>query len=361
MIEYENLKNFNSPFVIEYRKVFNEFLENGWYILGKNVEAFENEFATFLNTNYVIGVANGLDALTLSLKAFDLEAGSEVIVPSNTYIATILAIINAGLKPVLVEPDIKTYNIDTSRIEIAITSKTKAILVVHLYGKACDMDHISNLCDKYGLKLIEDCAQSHGAMYKNKKTGTFGDAGCFSFYPTKNLGALGDAGAVACDSHEIADKIKTLRNYGSKVKYQNDIVGYNSRMDELQASFLRIKLKKLDDIIHHKRKLAFLYLDNLSDKFIKPVINDRFFDVFHIFNIRHPKRDELKEYLLKNGVKTEIHYPIPPHKQKCMKGILSGEYPISEEIHDTTISLPISYFHSADDIMMVCDILNKFD
>lgn len=360
MIEYENLGKLNAPFFDEYEAAFRRVLQSGWYVLGNNVEAFEKEFAEYLGAKNVIGVANGLDALILGLKAFDFALGAEVIVPSNTYIATILSIVHAGLKPVLVEPDIGTYNIDPGKLDQAITDKTVAIMVVHLYGKSCDMDAIVSVCQKYDLRLLEDCAQAHGAMYKNRKVGTFGDFGCFSFYPTKNLGALGDGGAISCNDDELADKVKTLRNYGSKVKYHNEFIGYNSRLDEVQASFLRIKLRKLDEINSHKRMLADLYLKNISDDFIKPIVNEDYFDVYHIFNIRHKERDALRGHLLNNAIKTDVHYPVAPHKQKAMTGILTGIYPIAEEIHDNTLSLPISYFHSADDISKVCESINGF-
>ena len=259
----------------------------------------------------------------------------------------------------LVEPDIHTYNIDPLKIEEKITKNTKAIMVVHLYGKACDMEPIMQIAGKYKLPVIEDCAQAHGAMYKGQKVGTFG-IGAFSFYPTKNLGALGDAGAITTNDQEKKDLFMALRNYGSKIKYQNDYIGYNSRLDEIQAGLLSVKLKYLDKINRHKRDLAAIYLKELKDDFIKPSVSSDYFDVYHIFNIRHPKRDELKEYLLKNDIKTDIHYPIPPNKQKAMEGIIIGEYPISEEIHRTTLSLPISFGHTEDDIYKVVETINKF-
>lgn len=357
MIEYENLKKVNEKLFDTYRDSFDEFIKSGWYILGKNVEIFEKEFADFCDVEYCVGVASGLDALILAIDAFDFPSGSEIIVPSNTYIATILAIVRNGFKPVLVEPDIKTYNIDENKIEEKITKKTKAILVVHLYGKACKMDVISVLAQKYNLKIIEDCAQAHGAKFKDKKVGSFG-VGCFSFYPTKNLGALGDGGAITCSDERYVEKIKSLRNYGSSKKYYNDDLGYNSRLDEIQAGFLSIKLEILDEITKHKRDLARLYMDNLNDEFIKPVRENTCFDVYHIFNIRHKKRDELKKYLLENDIKTEIHYPVAPHKQKAMKEFINTEYFISEEIHHTTLSLPISYSHTKKDILKVIKIMN---
>lgn len=360
MIEYENLYKSNSIFFEELKKSFDDTLNSGWFILGKNVEKFEQDFSSYLIEKYCFGVASGLDALLLSLKAFDFERGSEVIVPSNTYIATILSILHAGLKPVLVEPDILTYNIDPKKIEESITANTKAIMIVHLYGKSCEMDKIVEICGKYKLRLIEDCAQSHGAKFKGQLTGTFGEFGAFSFYPTKNLGALGDAGAVITNDESLAIKIKRLRNYGSDVKYYNEVVGYNSRLDEVQAGFLSIKLNKLDEINTHKRKLAQIYFDNLKDDFIKPVVDKNYFDVYHIFNIRHKKRDELKDYLLKNEIKTDIHYPVAPHKQNAMKNILEGSYPISEEIHNTTLSLPCSFGHTEEEIYQVVEVMNKF-
>lgn len=360
MIDYENLGRLNAPFFEAYQSKFKQMLESGWYVLGNNVNQFENEFATFLGSKYCVGVASGLDALTISLKSLDLPEDSEVIVPSNTYIATILSIVHNGLKPVLVEPDINTYNIDPSKIEEKITSKTRAIMVVHLYGKCCKMDSIIEIANKYKLSIIEDCAQSQGASYKGKISGTFGLLGAHSFYPTKNLGAIGDAGAISTDDEELASKLRAFRNYGSKVKYVNEYIGFNSRLDEIQAGFLSVKLAALDQITNHKRKLAKLYLENLHEDFVLPVVDDDYFDVYHIFNIRHPKRDELKEYLLANNIKTEIHYPIPPNKQKAMLGIIEGDYPISEKIHSTTLSLPISYFHSEEDVSRVIQVMNSF-
>ncbi len=359
MIEYENLGKVNEKLFNKYQDKFDKILKSGWYILGQNVSDFEKEFAAFCDVNYAIGLASGLDALILAIDAFDFPKNSEIIVPSNTYIATILAILRNGFKPVLVEPDIRTYNIDPEKIEAKITPHTKAILPVHLYGKSCDMDPIMAIAKKYNLEVIEDCAQAHGATYKGKKIGSFG-IGCFSFYPTKNLGALGDAGAITTNDKSYADKILSLRNYGSSRKYYNDRIGYNSRLDEIQAGLLSIKLAVLDEITNHKRKLAALYHENLDDRFIKPVVHDDFFDVYHIYNIRHQKRDELRAYLLEHNIKTEIHYPLAPHKQIAMVGILDGDYPISEEIHDTTLSLPISYFHQEKDVVKVIEVLNNY-
>ena len=357
MIEYENLSLVNKKLFKNYEYSFNNFLKNGWYILGSQVKNFEDKFAKFCNTKSCVGVASGLDALILAIDAFKFSKGSEIIVPANTYIASILAIIRNGFKPILVEPDITTYNIDCNKIEEKINKNTKAILVVHLYGKSCEMDAIMSIAKKYNLKIFEDASQAHGAKYKGKMVGSFG-VGCFSFYPTKNLGALGDAGAITTDDQHLEKKFRSLRNYGSSIKYYNNDLGYNSRLDEIQAGFLSAKLKILNDITNHKRKLASVYIENLSDKFIKPIVHKDYFDVYHIFNIRCDKRNELKNYLFENGIKTEIHYPVAPHKQKAMEGLIEGEYPISEEIHDSTLSLPISYFHTIEDILKVCKVMN---
>lgn len=361
MIEYESLKKVNEPLLEEYKKAFAEVLESGWYILGNKVQAFETEFAAYCNTKYCIGVGNGLDALTMSLRLFNFEEDAEVIVPSNTYIATILSILQNNLKPVLVEPDVETYNIDPARIEESITPKTKAILVVHLYGKVCAMDKILEIAKRNNLIVIEDCAQSHGAMFKNIKAGNFGDLAAFSFYPTKTLGAIGDAGAVTTNDEEFARQIKMLRNYGSEKKYYNEIIGYNSRLDELHAALLSVKLKYVDAINAHKRKLATIYLKELKNDFIKPQVHEDYFDVYHIFNIRHEKRNSLKEYLMSNNIKTEIHYPLAPVHQKALTGLIDEtKSPIADLIHNTTLSLPISSSHSEDDIYNVVDTMNKF-
>jgi len=361
MIAYENLLELNKPFEEHFKQQFNNFLNSGWYILGQSVTEFEQQFATWNQSAYCIGVANGLDALTMALKAFDFEPGSEIIVPSNTYIATILAILNNNLIPVLVEPDIRTYNIDPELIEQAIKPRTKALMIVHLYGKSCNMEAIIAIKNKHNLVLVEDCAQSHGATFNGQKTGTFGEFGAFSFYPTKNLGALGDAGALTTHDSELTGVIRQMRNYGSDKKYYNERIGTNSRLDELQAAFLSIKLEALDDINNHKRKLAALYLQNLKADYVLPVVQKGYHDVYHIFNIRHPKRDELKAYLLQNGIGTEIHYPVPPHEQKAMQHVLQGKgYPVAKEIHSTTLSLPCSYWHTEAQISQVIEKLNAF-
>jgi dTDP-4-amino-4,6-dideoxygalactose transaminase len=361
IIEYESLARTNAAFADDYRAAFETVLKSGWYILGNQVADFEKEFAEYCGTKYCIGVASGLDAIILALKAFDFPPDAEVIVPSNAYIACILGVINAGFTPVMVEPDRATYNIDPTKIEASITGKTAAILAVHLYGKMCDMSAINRIARKYGLKVVEDCAQAHGARHGDKKAGNWSDAGAFSFYPTKNLGALGDGGAITTNDPELADKVFYLRNYGSKKKYENKYLGFNSRLDEIQAAFLRKKLTRLDDINVHKRMLAARYFEKIDDRFVKPCKEEENFDVFHIFNIRHADRDELKKHLAEKGIKTEIHYPVPPHKQEGYKDLFSGKnFPRSDEIHATTLSLPIAFFHSTADVDYVANCINNF-
>jgi dTDP-4-amino-4,6-dideoxygalactose transaminase len=361
MIEYENLSKLNAKFFTSYQETFKSVVEKGWYILGEQVAAFEQEFASYLGARYCVGVASGLDAITLGLVALELPPKSEIIVPSNTYIATILSVLQAGHVPVLAEPDMATYNIDSLEIARKITPRTKAILLVHLYGKCCDMDAIRNLCSKHNLRLLEDTAQAHGATFKKKMAGTFGDIGAFSFYPTKNLGALGDAGAIVTNDEELYKKLRTLRNYGSNTKYYNEVIGFNSRLDEMQAAFLRIKLRDLDSINAHKKKLAAHYDLLLGNAVIKPVRSADYDDVFHIYNVRHPRRDQLRNFLLERGIKTEVHYPVSPNKQVAMRGILDEvDCPISEEIHATTLSLPISYFHTIEDVRVVAQAINEF-
>ncbi|MDC1179443.1 DegT/DnrJ/EryC1/StrS family aminotransferase [Candidatus Pelagibacter ubique] len=359
-IYYENLSNSNYFFTKIFKKKYDQFIKKGNYILSSNNKNFEKNFSAYIGMKYCIGVANGLDALTISFKSLNLPKNSEVIIASNAYVACIISVINAQLKPVLVEPNIQTYNLDHEKIKKNITKKTKAILAVHMYGKPCNMKEIKIICKKYDLFLIEDCAQSHGASFQNKLTGSFGDLSCFSFYPTKNLGCLGDGGAILCNNKSLAIKLKMMRNYGSKIKNYNDILGQNSRLDEFQASFLNIKLKYLDKINSHKISLAKIYNENLNDKFIKPTIEKNEKHVFHIYNIRHLERNRLKSYLEKNNIKTEIHYPISPSKQKAFNNMFKKKYPISEEIHATTLSLPISYSHTKKDILQVIKVLNRF-
>ncbi len=361
MIKYEDLYKSNEPFIGEIKDAINEVVDSGWFVLGKAVENFEKQFSSYHGCLSTIGVASGLDALTIGIQALELKKGSEVIVPSNTYIATIMSIMENGCVPVLVEPDIGTYNISPSGIEAAVTDRTSAIVVVHLYGKVCEMDSILKIAQDKNLRVIEDCAQAHGAKFNGKLAGTFGDIGAFSFYPTKNLGAMGDAGAIICKDLEVAKKVRAIRNYGSERKYFNKYIGKNSRLDEIQAAILTVKLKRLDQITEHKRKLASLYHENLSENFILPKKNNSFYDVFHIFNVRHERRDELKKYLSDNGIETEIHYPVAPVNQEAMKSLFEGvKTPIAEEIHRTTLSLPISFCHKEEDIKHVITVMNKF-
>ena len=347
----------------ELRGAFERVYSASWYIEGKEDAEFEKMFAEFCNTKYCIGVGNGLDALMLALKALGIGEGDEVIVPSNTYIATALAVTYVGARPVFVEPKIETFNIDPDRIEAAITDKTKAIMPVHLYGQACEMDMIMDIARKYDFKVIEDCAQAHGATYKGQRVGSFGDAAGFSFYPGKNLGALGDAGAVVTDNKELADKIRALGNYGSDYKYHHIYKGNNSRLDELQAAFLAAKLPHMDKINTERRRIADRYLSEIkNDKIILPTVMDDMVPVWHIFGIRCTERDELEKYLNDNGIGTNKHYPIPMHLQECYKdlGYKEGDFPIAEEISKTELSLPMYYGMTDEEIVYVINTINHF-
>jgi len=336
-----------------YRRV----MESGWYILGKEVEAFESEFAAYCETMHCIGVGNGLEALHLIVCAYGIGVGDEVIVPANTYIATWLAVTHAGATPVPVEPDHRTFNINPGRIEQAITSKTKAILVVHLYGQPADMDPINELAQKHGLKVIEDCAQAHGARYKGRRVGSLGNAAGFSFYPGKNLGALGDGGAITTNNPVLAKRIQVLRNYGSHIKYRNEVVGYNSRLDELQAALLRVKLTKLDEWNERRRQVATRYLQEFSEpqNMLLPHVPEWAEPVWHLFVIRHMQRDALQKALSEAGVGTMIHYPIPPHLQPAYVdlNLLEGDFPISEQMAKEVLSLPMGPHLTVNDLQSV--------
>jgi dTDP-4-amino-4,6-dideoxygalactose transaminase len=362
MIPYEDLAAVNAPFAAELKAAAMRVIDGGWYILGKAVEQFEHEFAADTGTPYCAGVASGLDALVLALDALQLPPASEVIVPSNTYIATILAVLRCGHRPVLVEPDPATCNLDPACLEAALTPRTRAVMPVHLYGKLCDMAAIMAICDRRGIKVVEDCAQAHGAAFQGRKAGSWGHINAFSFYPTKNLGALGDGGAVTTADPELHERVRKLRNYGSTVKYHNDLVGYNSRLDELQAALLSVKLRHLDDITAHKTRLAEIYFAQLpaAAGLRLPLRQAGYKDVFHIFNVRLARRDALREHLRARGIGTEIHYPVAPHRQAAMRGILSGSYPLAEEIHATTLSLPISFANTATQIEQVAAAINEF-
>lgn len=360
IIEYENLASSNQLYMNDLEAAALRVIRSGWYVLGQEVSAFEAEFASYIGVKHCIGVANGLDALSMSIEALDLPSCSEILVASNTYIATILAIIHAGHRPVLVEPDAESFNIDPNRLAAALTGLTRAICVTHMFGKVCRMDAISSFAAEHGLKIIEDCAQSHGARFAGQMSGTFGAAGCFSFYPTKNLGALGDAGAIVTDDDELAERLRHTRNYGSREKYVNRYVGHNSRLDEIQAAMLRVKLRHLEAMTLHKRELAEIYFAGLPSWLALPRQCAEEYDVFHIFAVRSPARDKLRQHLLELGVKTEIHYPRPPHRQQAMMGIVAGNYPIADELHASELSLPISFGHKRDDIEQVVAAICSF-
>jgi len=366
MIPFLDLKGINAQYRSDLIAACTKVIDSGWYIQGKECESFEKEFANYCGTNYAIGVANGLDALILILRAYKelgiLHDGDEVIVPSNTYIASILAISDNNLTPVLVEPSLETYLLDPKKIEEKITSKTKAIMPVHLYGQTCHMDSINKIAKKYNLKVIEDSAQSHGAYFENKRCGSLGDASGFSFYPGKNLGALGDGGAVTTNDKELADTIRALGNYGSHKKYQNLYKGVNSRLDEIQAAMLRVKLRYLDGEIENRRKIANYYLANISNEnIILPIVREESNHVWHLFVIRTSKRDELQQYLIDNGVQTLIHYPLAPHKQDAYSEWEDDSYPISEKIHDEVLSLPVSSIQSMADTKKIVEVINDFN
>lgn len=348
----------------ELRAAFERVYQNSWYIDGKEDEKFEQTFAKYCNTGYCVGVGNGLDALVLSLKALGIGMGDEVIVPSNTYIATALAVTYVGALPVFVEPDLRTYNIDPTKIEEKISEKTKAIIPVHLYGQACDMEPIVEIAKKHKLYIVEDCAQAHGATYKGKVVGSFGVMAGFSFYPGKNLGALGDAGAVVTDNKSLADYVRALGNYGSDYKYHHIYKGNNSRLDELQAAFLSVKLSYLDKTNEERRNIAKKYLEGIHNrKIILPYVMEGCVPVWHIFSIRCEKRDELAGFLEECGISTNKHYPIPMHLQECYKdlNILQGSLPIAEEISATQLSIPMYYGMTDSEIQYVIDCINRFE
>jgi dTDP-4-amino-4,6-dideoxygalactose transaminase len=345
MIPFLDLKSPYNELKSDLDHAYQRVMDSGWYILGQEVKAFESEFAEYCNVKHCIGVGNGLDALYLILRALGIGAGDEVIVPANTYIATWLAVSYTGAKPVPIEPDEKTYNINPNLIEAAITPRTKAIIAVHLYGQPADIEPINQIARTYGLKVIEDAAQAHGAKYKGQRTGGLGDAAGFSFYPGKNLGAVGDGGAITTSDDELADKVRVLANYGSRVKYHNEVKGANSRLDELQAAFLRVKLAKLDEWNQRRNLIANLYLEGLSGlpELILPYVSEWAEPVWHLFVIRHPQRKQFQQSLQVAGIGTLIHYPIPPHLSEAYAEMkdLAGKLPITETVAQTVISLPI--------------------
>lgn len=362
MIPFLDLKKINEQHHDLITQAIDKVVNSGWYILGESVNEFEEKFATYCGTKYCVGVANGLDALSLIIKAYGIGKGDEVLVPSNTYIASILAISANGATPILVEPDLNTYNIDPLNIEKHITDRTKAIMVVHLYGQSGDMKPINEIAKKYNLKVIEDCAQAHGAIYEEKRVGNLGDAAAFSFYPGKNLGALGDAGAITTNDEELYINLKAYRNYGSHKKYENIYKGVNSRLDEMQAAILSVKLDFLDDENNHRRKIAKYYLENINnDKVVLPKIEVDSQHVWHVFVIRTDNRDKLQKYLLDNEIQTIIHYPIPPHKQEAYVEWNHLSYEISEKIHKEILSIPVSPVMTMDEAKKVVEVINKYE
>lgn len=373
MIKFLDLKAINATYEQEINEAIKRVVNSGWYLLGEEVKAFEQEYATYIGTKHCIGVANGLDALRLILKAYIelgvMQEGDEIIVPANTYIASILAITDNRLKPVLVEPDVLTYNINPYLIEEKITAKTKGIMMVHLYGQNAMHPEIEHLTQKYNLKLIEDNAQSQGAYFGTKRTGSLGDTAGHSFYPGKNLGALGDAGAITTNDDELAKIMRALANYGSNQKYVNSYQGLNSRLDEIQAAVLQVKLNYLDVDNQKRRVIAQYYCENIKnqDIILPNIANGSLLSnhfslshVWHCFVIRHPKRDNLQAYLTENGIQTLIHYPIPPHKQMAYKEMNHENHPITEKIHDEVLSLPIGTVLCKEDVVKIVEIINKF-
>lgn len=339
-----------------------DVLRSGWYVLGNEVKSFEEEFAAYTGSKYCRGLASGLDALWIAFRVLGIKAGDEVIVQGNTYIASVMGITMNGATPIFVEPD-EYYNMDVSKIEEKITERTKAILVVHLYGQASNMKSIVELCKKYDLRLVEDCAQSHGACFDGKMTGTFGDIGCFSFYPSKNLGAFGDAGAIVTDDEKIAEDVRVFRNYGSEKRYYNKVVGANSRLDELQAGLLRVRLQHLGELTEERERLCSNYLNKLHNERIElPMIRDGATTVWHQFVIRCSKRQELIAYLEERGIGTIIHYPIPPHLSEAYHylGYQKGDYPITEKYADEVLSIPLYNGMTEEEQEYVIEVINGF-
>ena len=365
MIKFLDLQKINAQYELELKEAAQRVIDSGWYLLGKELQTFEASYAQFCGTKHCLGVGNGLDALRLIFKAYIelgvMQKGDEIIVPANTYIASVLAVTDNNLIPIFVEPNNETCNLDASKIEKEITSKTKGILTVHLYGQNSIDAKMSQICKKHDLKLIEDSAQSHGASWNGKTMGGIGDAAGHSFYPGKNLGALGDAGAVTTNDEKLYLAIKALRNYGSHKKYENCYQGLNSRLDEIQAAFLNVKLKYVQQDILSRRKVAYYYLENIdNEKITLPkVINNRG-HVWHLFVIRIKERNELQKYLLENGVQTLIHYPIPPHQQKAYEAYNHLSFPISEKIHNEVLSLPLSPVMTNEDVEAIVVLINKY-
>ncbi len=361
-VDFVKLKRQYDMYATEFEEAVLRVMRSGWYILGNELKDFEAKFAEYMGAEYCIGVNSGLDALILAVRALDIGVGDEVIVPSNTYIASVLGITENGATPVFVEPD-EYYCIDADKIEAAITEKTKAILPVHLYGQSCDMKKICEIAEKYNLHIIEDCAQSHRATFNGKNTGTFGTIGCFSFYSTKPLGALGDSGALVTNDKAVAEKLRKLHNYGSGIKYVNELTGVNSRLDEVQAAALKVALNHLDEGNSYRQRIADRYLNEINNPYVKmPTVRDGSNHVYHVFALSCKNRDALQKHMLECGVNTLIHYPIPPHMQECYQylGHKKGDYPICEEYASQELSLPIYVGMPDEDIKVVIDAVNSF-
>ena len=365
MIKFLELKKITEKYSDELHEAVSRVIDYGWYLQGRENEKFEADYAAYIGTKYAVGCGNGLDALILIFRAYIemgvMKPGDEVIVPANTYIASILAITENGLTPVLVEPDMETYQIDDSKIEAAITDRTRGILIVHLYGQCAYTDKIGELCKKYNLKLVEDNAQAHGCKFKGRRTGSLGDAAGHSFYPGKNLGAFGDGGAVTTNDEELAWIVRAVANYGSQRKYVFKYKGRNSRLDEIQAAVLDVKLKHLDEDNTIRKEIARYYMEHITHPdIITPIVKDWDAHVFHIFTIRCKERDVLQRYLADNGVQTNIHYPIPPHKQECYKEWNHLSFPITEQIHREELSLPMSPMLTEEEVKTVVRLLNEW-
>ena len=365
MIPFLNLHSINLQYQDALLAASKRVIESGWYVMGRELEAFEQQFATYCGTDYCIGVGNGLEALSLIFRSYiemgEMMYGDEIIVPSNTYIASVLAITQQGLSPIFVEPDITSYNIDPSKIEAKITSRTKAIMVVHLYGQVADMDAIHTVAKKHNLKVLEDSAQAHGAYYHKKRTGSLGDAGGFSFYPGKNLGALGDGGAVTTNNKVLADTLKALRNYGSSTKYEHLYKGTNSRLDEIQAAMLNVKLQYLDHETSKRQEIARYYIQHISNQHVVlPSTQNIHSHVWHLFVIRTPDRNRFMQFLYRHGIETMIHYPTPIHHQKAYREFFHLNLPITEKIHKEVVSLPLNPLLKSHEIKHIVDVVNHF-
>lgn len=362
-INFNQLDRGYQKYKSEYDQAAIKTLESGWYIMGDQGVKFEEEFAKFVGTEYCAGVNSGLDALVLAFRALDIGQGDEVIVPANTYIASVIGFTENGATPIFVEPD-EFHNLDVNKIEESITENTKAILVVHLYGQAANMKKIKEIADKHDLYIVEDSAQSHGAKFGNKVTGSWGDIGCFSFYPTKNIGAFGDSGAIVTDNKEIYEKIKMLRNYGSKIKYENEIIGINSRLDEIQASLLSVKLSHYSELRAERAAIANRYLKGINNpKLTLPTLLEGAEHVWHLFVIETENREALQSYLLEEGISTQVHYPIPPHLSRAYSylGYKAGDFPITENYANTVLSLPLYEGMTDEEINYVIETINRFE